>query len=88
MLPFLLTYDAAADGFGTVYERASFSTWANDHGELYGLFAYLLFTAYLVRLVRSRHPWRTAGWAAAAALFAGSLLAAENLAGVGRARWR
>ena len=82
VLPFLLSYDAAADGLGTVDERAPFSTWANDHGELYGLFAYLLFTAYLVRLVRSDHPWRTAGWAAAAALFAGSLLAAENLAGV------
>ena len=28
-----------------------------------------------VRLARSRHPWRTAGWTAAAALFVGSLLA-------------
>ena len=80
VLPFLLTYDAAAEGFGRVTERASFSTWARDHFELYGLFGYLVFTAYLVKLARSRHPWRTAGWAGALALFAGSLLATANLA--------
>jgi YYY domain-containing protein len=83
VLPFLLSYDAAADGFGSVSERAPFTTWAKDHGELYGLLAYLVFTAYLVKLVRSRHPWRTAGWAAAAAVFVGSLLAAKHLTGVG-----
>jgi YYY domain-containing protein len=83
VLPFLLTYDAAAEGLASVEERASFSTWARDHLELYGVFAYLVATAYAIRLASSRHPWRTAGWAAAAAIFAGSLLAAENLAGVG-----
>jgi YYY domain-containing protein len=83
MLPFLLGYDAAADGLGKVSERASFSSWARDSGKLYGLFAYLVATAYLVRLARSRHPWRTAGWALAAALFVGSLLAAANLVAVG-----
>ncbi|HYH88763.1 MAG TPA: DUF2298 domain-containing protein [Solirubrobacteraceae bacterium] len=82
VLPFLLTYDPAASGFGTVSERAPFTTWARDHGALYGLFAYLVATAYAIRLASSRHPWRTAGWAAAAAIFAGSLLAAENLTGV------
>jgi YYY domain-containing protein len=83
VLPFLLTYDAAADGLGRVTERASFDRWASDHGALYGLFAYLVATAYAVRLARSRHPWRTAGWTAAAALFAGSLLAAADLVAVG-----
>ena len=82
VLPFLLSYDAAADGFASVTERASFSTWAGDHFELYGLFAYLVFSAYLVKLARSRHPWRTAGWAGALALFAGSLLATADLAAV------
>jgi len=83
VLPFLLDYDAAADGLGKVSERASFTTWARDNGELYGLLAYLAATAYLVRLARSRHPWRTAGWTAAAALFLGSLLAAADLVAVG-----
>ena len=82
VLPFLITYDTAADGFGTVSERESFSDWARDHGSIYGLFAYLAFTVYLVKLVRSRHPWRTAGWALAASLFVGSLLAAKDLTGV------
>ncbi len=82
VLPFLLTYDNAADGFGTVDERESFSAWARHHGEIYGLLAYLTATAYLIKLVRSQHPWRTAGWALAAALFAGSLLATADLAGV------
>ena len=35
-----------------------------------------------MKLVRSRHPWRTAGWALAASLFVGSLLAAKDLTGV------
>src|SRR3954469_4423587 len=69
VLPFLLDYDAAADGLGKVSERASFSSWARDNGKLYGLFAYLVATACLVRLARSRHPWRTAGWGLAATLF-------------------
>jgi YYY domain-containing protein len=83
VLPFLINYDAAAAGLGKVSKRASFTSWARDNGALYGLFAYLVATAYLVRLARSRHPWRTAGWIAAAALFAGSLLAAADLVAVG-----
>ena len=82
VLPFVLGYDAAADGLGKVSERASFARWARANGELYGLLAYLAGTAYVVRLARSRHAWRTAGWAAAAALFAGSLLATADLAAV------
>jgi YYY domain-containing protein len=82
VLPFLLTYDTAADGFGRVEDRESFSAWARHHGELYGLLVYLAVTAYLVRLVTSNHPWRTAGWAFAAAIFAGSLLAAADLTGM------
>jgi len=82
VLPFLLTYDTAADGLGSVSERASFSSWAKDNGALYGLFAYLLATAYLIRLARSQHPWRTGTWTIAAALFAGSLLATDDLAAV------
>jgi YYY domain-containing protein len=82
VLPFLLNYDAAENGLGEVTKRASFATWASDHGALYGLFAYLVATAYGIRLASSRHPWRTAGWTGAAALFAGSLLAAKDLTGV------
>ncbi len=82
VLPFLLTYDAAADGLGRVTERASFDTWARDHGALYGLFAFLVATAYGIRLASSRHPWRTAAWATAAAVFVGSLLTADNLTAV------
>ena len=82
VLPFLLTYDAAADGLGRVTERASFVTWARDHGALYGLFAFLVATAYGIRLASSRHPWRTAAWATAAAVFVGSLLTADNLTAV------
>src|SRR3954465_12938560 len=82
VLPFLLDYDAAAQGLGKVSDRASFSRWATDNGALYGLFAYLVATAYVVRLARSRRPWRTAGWAAAAAVFAGSLLAGADLVAV------
>jgi YYY domain-containing protein len=82
VLPFLLTYDAAADGLGRVTERSSFSVWARDHFELYGLFAYLVLTAYLVRLAASRHRWRIAGWGGAVAVFAGALLATADLAAV------
>jgi YYY domain-containing protein len=83
VLPFVLSYDPAAEGFGSVSDRAAFTLWARDHGALYGLFAYLVATAYAIRLMSSRHPWRTVGWAAAAALFVGSLLAAKNLTAVG-----
>jgi YYY domain-containing protein len=82
VLPFLLTYDAAADGLGRVTERASFGSWTRDHGALYGLLAFLVATAYGIRLASTRHPWRTAAWAGAAAVFAGSLLAADNLTAV------
>jgi YYY domain-containing protein len=82
VLPFLLDYDAAANGLGRVTKRASFASWASDHGALYGLFAYLVATSYAIRLASSRHPWRTLGWAAAAAVFLGSLLAAGHLTGV------
>src|SRR4051812_43286921 len=82
VLPFLLTYDTAAHGFGGGSQRAPFSPWGTDKRAIYGLFAYLVLTAYLMRLARSRRPWRTAGWALAAALFAGSLLAAKELTAV------
>jgi YYY domain-containing protein len=82
VLPFLISYDAAADGLGGVTERASFLTWAGDHGALYGLLAFLVATAYGIRLASSRRPWRTAAWTAAAAVFLGSLLAAADLTAV------
>jgi len=81
-LPFLIGYDAAADGLGWVDERASFAEFARDHGNLYGLLVFLAATAYAVRLARSRHPWRNGAWAAVAAIFVGSLLAPADLAGV------
>ena len=51
---FLLSYDAAADGLGSVTKRAGFSSWATDHAAIYGLLLYLVLTAYLVALIRSR----------------------------------
>lgn len=82
VLPFLIGYDPAADGFARVTKHASFSHFARDEGRIYGLLAYLVATAYLVRVSRSRHPWRNAAWTAVAAVFAGSLLAGADLAGV------
>ena len=83
VLPFLLTYDTAADGFGTVSDRESFGAFARHNGAIYGLLVYLVLTAYLVSLIRSRHPWRIAGWTLATALFVGSLLAVADLVWVG-----
>ena len=72
-----------ATGSAASTERAPFGTWARDHGALYGLFAFLVATAYAHRgSRRSRHPWRTAAWSAAAAVFVGSLLAAADLVAV------
>jgi YYY domain-containing protein len=85
VLPFLLGYDAAAEGLHTVPEHASLTTWARDNGALYGLFAFLVASAYGIRLASSQHPWRVLGWAGAAALFVGSLLASSDLAEVGAA---
>jgi YYY domain-containing protein len=82
VLPFLVSYDPAADGFARVTEHASFSRFTRDEGRIYGLLAYLVATAYAVRVARSRHPWRNAAWTAVAAVFAGSLLAGADLAGV------
>ena len=82
VLPFLIGYDPAADGFGRVTEHASFSRFVRDEGRIYGLLAFLAATAYAVRVARSRRPWRNTAWTAVAAVFAGSLLAGADLAGV------
>jgi len=82
VLPFLLTYDPAAAGLGAVEERAPFSDWARDHARIYGLAAYLAATAYAAWLASTQRPWRNLAWIAVAAIFAGSLLAGADLAGV------
>lgn len=82
VLPFLIGYDPAADGLGRVSEHPPLSRFASDHGRIYGLLAYLAATAYAARLARTRRPWRNLAWIAVAAVFAGSLLAGVELAGV------
>jgi len=80
MLPFWLGFDPSADGVGWVGERRSFSESAGDFALLYGIFAWLLLAAFLSRALDSRHPSRILVWGAVAAVFAGSLLAAADLA--------
>ncbi|HYM57686.1 MAG TPA: DUF2298 domain-containing protein [Solirubrobacteraceae bacterium] len=82
VLPFLIGYDTAADGLAAVRDHAPFTRFAREEARVYGLLAYLAATAYAVRVARSRRPLRNAAWTAVVAVFAGSLLAAADLAGI------
>jgi len=82
VLPFLIGYDTAADGLAAVRDHAPFTHFARDEGRVYGLLAYLAATAYAVRVARSRRPLRNAAWTGVVAVFAGSLLAGADLAGI------
>jgi YYY domain-containing protein len=80
LLPFHLSFDAAARGIGVVGEGRGFAGWLRDALLLYGSLAGLVAIAYAGRLAATRHPGRNAAWIVVAALFAGSLLAALELA--------
>ena len=82
MLPFWLAFDPAARGLGLVSEHRPFGRWAGDQVLLFGLFGWPLLAAFAARVLATRRPGRTLGWSAAAAVFAGSLLAIVDLAGV------
>jgi YYY domain-containing protein len=81
MLPFWLAFDPAASGIGWVDERRPFSAFAGGLALLYGILAWPLVAAFAARVLATRRPLRTLAWSAAAAIFAGSLLAPADLAG-------
>jgi YYY domain-containing protein len=82
MLPFWLAFDPAASGVGLVEDHAPFTQFMADQALIYGVLAWPLTAALAARLLATRNPWRTAVWSAVAAIFAGSLLATVDLAGV------
>jgi YYY domain-containing protein len=82
VLPFWLNFNPAASGIALVDERRPFTRFMGDLALLYGIFAGLLVAAFVARLLATRRPARTAVWGAVATIFAGSLLAAADLAGV------
>ena len=82
VLPFWLAFDPAARGIGLVEERTSFSGFFGDLALLYGIFAWIVGAAFVARLLATRRPVRALTWGAVAAIFAGSLLATADLAGV------
>jgi YYY domain-containing protein len=82
MLPFWLAFDPAARGIGIVDERRPFARFLGDAALLYGIFAWLLAAAFVARARAPRRPLRALAWGGVAAIFAGSLLATADLAGV------
>jgi uncharacterized membrane protein len=63
-----------------VRDHAPFARELGWQALIYGLLAWILLAAFVGRLLAARHPWRIAGWGAAAALLVGSLLALADLA--------
>jgi YYY domain-containing protein len=82
VLPFWLNFNPAAEGIALVEERRPFSRFIGDMGLLYGIFAGLLAAAFAARVLATRRPVRTLVWGVVVAIFAGSLLAPADLAGV------
>ncbi len=82
VLPFHLSFAPSARGIGVVEEGRGFAGWLRDEALLYGGPAVFVALAYAGRLLGTRRPLRNAVWIAAAALFAGSLLAANDWAHV------
>jgi YYY domain-containing protein len=76
VLPFHLGFDPAARGVGAVTERRSFAEWLADLALVLGSLLPLVALAFAGLLLGTRRPGRNAAWGAAAAVFAGSLLAA------------
>ena len=82
VLPFWLNFNPAASGIGLVEERRPFAHFMGDMALLYGIFLGLLVAAFAARVLAARRPLRALVWGAVAIIFAGSLLAAADLAGV------
>jgi YYY domain-containing protein len=82
VLPFWLNFDPAASGLALVEERRPFTRLMGDLALLYGIFAGLLVAAFAARVLAARRPARAFVWGLVGLIFAGSLLAAADLAGV------
>jgi YYY domain-containing protein len=83
VLPFYLSYDPAANGFGLVSDRRALGDFLSDQALLYGLFAALVAIAYAGRVAGSAKPWRNVIWLGVLLIVGGSLLAPlDDLAGV------
>ena len=82
VLPFWLNFNPAAEGIALVEERRPFARFLGDFALLYGIFAGLLAAAFVARARAARRFIRTLAWGGVAAIFAGSLLATADLAGV------
>jgi len=76
VLPFHLSFDPAARGLGVVEDGRGFAGWAKDELLVFGTLLALVAVAYVGRLLATARPLRNSVWILAAALFAGSLLAA------------
>ena len=81
-VPFFLVYEPAAGGIGAVDVSRGFASWARDTLLWFGAPLACVALAFVGRLLASRRPGRNAAWLLAAALFAGSLLAAVGWAHV------
>jgi YYY domain-containing protein len=81
LLPFWLNFDPAARGLALVHHHAPFARYLGWQALIYGGLSWMLLAAFAGRLLAARHRWRIVAWGAAAALFAGSLLALADLAG-------
>jgi YYY domain-containing protein len=82
VLPFWLDFNPAARGIALVEERQPFGALMGDLALLYGIFAGLLLAAFAARVLATRRPLRTFVWGAVGTIFAGSLLALADLAGI------
>ena len=82
VLPFWLNFNPAASGLALVDERQPFMRFMGDMGLLYGIFAGLLAAAFVARVLSARRPARALVWSLVALIFAGSLLATVDLAGL------
>jgi YYY domain-containing protein len=81
MLPFHLSFDPAAKGVGWVTHREEFDVWARSALYTVGVFLWVVIVALMVRLARTRSPWRNLAWGAAGLLLAGTALASKDLSG-------
>lgn len=82
LLPFWLSFDPAAGGIALVRERSSFTELAGDTVLMYGVLLWAAVAAYASRVLAAERPARVAVWGGVGLVFAGSLLAPVDLAGV------
>jgi YYY domain-containing protein len=81
--PFLLEFEANADGLGIVGSREGLGDFLTQHGELYGTLAWVLAALYLGRVRAAQHPLRVLVFSVTTGIVALPLLAEVDLAGAG-----